>query len=134
MNIKELFFRFTIVYFLVMAVAGVVAGSLEMKNPSTLNTPILIVITYWCLYSYSLKNKRIISARAKWLIIWLLLAGDLLASIFLAAPMVILTDMSITALAIGMGIILPLHLLLFIAFEYMVRKQLIKSNVFAQES
>lgn len=134
MSIKALFFRFTIVYLLVMAVAGVVAGTLEMENPSTLNTPILIAITYWCFYSYSIKNKRIISAKAKWIIIWLLLAGDLLVSIILATPMVILTDLSISALAIGMGIVLPLHLLLFIAFEYMVRKQLLKSNAFAEVS
>ncbi len=134
MSIKALFFRFTIIYFLVMAVAGVVAGELEMKNPSTLNTPILMAITYWCIYSYSLKNKRVISAKAKWLIIWLLLAGDLLVSIILAMPMVMLTDISIYALAIGMAIVLPLHLLLFIAVEYFVRKQLSKSNVFAVES
>jgi len=126
MSIFNFFTKFTLVYTLVMAIAGVVLGLLEIESASSINTPILFVIAFWCFYSYSIKNARIIEGAEKWKLIFSALAGDIIASTLLAAPMVIANEIPLNYLLIGMSITIPLHLLIFVAVNYVAKKQILK--------
>lgn len=126
MSILSFFTRFTIVYTLVMAIAGIVLGLLEVESASSINTPILFAIAFWCFYSYSNKNARIIEGKEKWKLIFSALAGDLIASILFATPTAIVNEIPLNYLLIGMAITIPLHLLVFLAVNYVVKKQILK--------
>ena len=122
------FIRFSITYMLVMAVAGISLGLLDIENASSINTPILLGIAYWCFYSYSNKNSRVIEGSEKWKLIFIALAGDVLVSILLGTPTMLANEAPIIFMFIGMAIVLPLHLLLFIAVNFCVKKQISKQR------
>ncbi len=128
MSIFGFFMRFTIIYMLVMAATGIVMGILEVGNASNLNTPILLGISYWCFYSYTNKNSRIIEGNEKWKLIFLALAGDAFVSILLVTPTLIAADVPIKYMYIGLAVIIPFHLLLLMAVNYGVKKQILKQR------
>ncbi|MBT1064303.1 ABZJ_00895 family protein [Bowmanella sp. Y26] len=120
------FLRFTLSYTLVMASVGFFSVLIEMENPSLLNTPILMGIAYWCFYSYSIKNARIVQGKEKWRLVLLATLGDLLASIVLATPTALVAEIPFTWLLMGFAIVIPLHLLIFIGTAFFVKRQLVK--------
>ncbi|SDT94931.1 hypothetical protein SAMN05216210_0761 [Halopseudomonas salegens] len=126
MSLSGFFLRFTIIYTLVMAAAGITAGVLGLGQVSALNTPILLAIAYWCFYSYWNKNARIIEGGEQWALIFLALAGDVLASILLGMPTALASDMPVAYLFLGLLVVTPLHLLMFVAVNFVVKKQIIK--------
>jgi hypothetical protein len=126
MSILNFFTKFTLVYTVLMAIAGVILGLLEVESASSVNTPILFAIAFWCFYSYSSKNARVIEGAEKWKLIFAALAGDIIASSLLAAPMVIANEIPLNYLLIGMAITIPLHLLVFVAVNYVAKKQILK--------
>ena len=128
MSILGFFVRFSITYTLIMAVTGVVVGLLEIDNATSLNTPILLGITYWCFYSYSNKNARIIDGGEKWKLIFSALAGDVLTSILLGIPTMLANEVPVKFLFVGMAIVIPLHFLMFIAVNFGVKKQMLKQR------
>lgn len=128
MSIPGFFIRFTVVYTLVMAAAGITLGLLGVEKAGNFNTPILLVIAYWCFYSYSSKNKRIIEGGEKWKLVFAALAGDVIAGILLGIPTMLANEIPVKFLFIGMSIIIPLHLLLFIVVNYGVKKLIIKQR------
>ncbi len=134
MSILGFFARFTVVYTLIMAAVGIMTGLLDIENASSLNTPILLGISYWCFYSYSNKNSRIIEGGEKWKLVFSAIAGDILASILLGAPTMLANEIPIKFLFVGMLVIIPLHMLLFIAINYGVKKQIIKQRPELAES
>ena len=103
-------------------------GLLEIENASSLNTPILLGISYWCFYSYTNKNERIIEGSEMWGLVFLALLGDILASTLLGVPAMLANEVPLRFLLVGMAIILPLHLLLFVAVNYGVKKQVVKQH------
>jgi hypothetical protein len=126
MSILNFFTRFTLVYTLAMGIAGIALGLLEVESASSINTPILFAIAFWCFYSYSSKNSRVIEGAEKWKLIFSALAGDIIASALLAAPIIIADEIPLDYLLIGMAITIPLHLLVFMAVNYVAKKQIIK--------
>ena len=126
MSMFGFFIRFTLVYTVVMVAAGVLMALLDVEKASILNTPILLGVSYWCFYSYSLKNSRVIAGGEKWLLILLALAGDVLSSALLGVPAMLAEDVPIKYLLIGMAVIIPLHLLLFLAVNFGVKKLMLK--------
>jgi hypothetical protein len=128
MSILGFFARFSITYTLVMAAVGVVVGLLEIENATSLNTPILLGITYWCFYSYSNKNARIIEGGEKWKLIFSALAGDILATVLLGTPTMLANEVPVRFLFIGMAIVIPLHFLMFMAVNFGVKKQMLKQR------
>ncbi|MBL4608386.1 MAG: ABZJ_00895 family protein [Pseudomonadales bacterium] len=132
MSIKSIFFRFTAVYALSMIVIGFVVSFLELENASSFNTPILIVIAFWCFTSYSKSNKRISSSKEKWKIIWLFLLGDILVSVLLATPLIITSEVPLRFFLIGFAIAMPLHLIMLMGVDFIVRKQLTKQGAFVE--
>lgn len=122
------FMRFTITYAVVMAAAGLTVGVLGIENTTSIETSILFGTSYWCIYSYMNKNKKIVDGNEKWSLILLLILGDVITSIALAIPTMIADEISIKFLFIGMAIIIPLHGLLFVAVNYGVKKQMIKQQ------
>ncbi len=128
MSILGFFTRFTFVYTLVMAVAGITMALLGVEKTSSLNTPILLGISFWCFYSYSTKNSRIIEGSEKWKLVFSALAGDVLASVLLGVPTMLANEVPIKFLLIGMAVIIPLHALLFLAVNYCVKKHLLKKR------
>ncbi|MEP1551995.1 MAG: ABZJ_00895 family protein [Paraglaciecola sp.] len=89
----------TIVYTLVMALVGV----LEFKRGSRLNVPVLFGIAYWCFYSYSNKNSRVIVGREKWKLVFYAIAADVLASILLEVPTLLANEVPSKFLSIWYG-------------------------------
>ncbi|WDE02500.1 ABZJ_00895 family protein [Thalassomonas actiniarum] len=128
MSILGFFTRFTIVYTLVMAATGITMGLLEVEKADSLNTPILMAIAYWFFYSYSNKNSRVIEGSEKWKLIFSALAGDVLASLLLGIPAMLANEVPVKFLLVGMAVIIPLHLLLFIAVNFGVKKQIVKQR------
>ncbi|MFQ6372433.1 ABZJ_00895 family protein [Shewanella sp. YIC-542] len=128
MSILGFFTRFTIVYTLVMAAVGITMGLLGVENANSLNTPILLAISFWCFYSYSTKNSRIIEGGEKWKLVFSALAGDVLASVLLGVPTMIANEVPIKFLFVGMAVVIPLHALLFVAVNYGVKKHLLKKR------
>ena len=122
------FTRFTIIYIVIMAVAGASMSLLGVEKASSLNTPILLGISYWCFYSYTNKNARIIEGNEKWSLVFLALLGDLIATVLLGIPAMLANEVPVKFLLVGLGFVLPLHLLLFIAVNYGVKKQIIKQR------
>ena len=134
MSTLGFFLRFTISYTLIMAAAGVTTGLLGFENASSLNTPILLGISYWCFYSYSSKNSRIIESAEKWKLVFLALAGDIITSILLGIPTMLANEVPIKFLFVGMAVIIPLHLLLFLGISYGVKKQIMKQRPELEQS
>lgn len=128
MSILGFFIRFTVVYTLIMAAAGITLGLLGVEKASNLNTPILLAISYWCFYSYSIKNSRIIEGGEKWKLVISALSGDILVSVLLGIPTMLVNEVPIKFLFVGLAVISPLHMLLFIAVNYGVKKQLLKQR------
>ena len=128
MSIFGFFLRFTLSYIVIMAVVGIIIGHLGVKSATSLNIPILLGITFWCFYSYSTKNSRLIEGGEKWKLVLTAIAGDILATIILGTPTMLATGTPIKYLLIGMVITLPLHALLFIAVSYGVKKNLVKNH------
>lgn len=127
MSILGFFIRFTVSYTLIMAAAGVSMGLLGVEKASVLNTPILIGISYWCFYAYSKSNSKVIISNEKWKLISLAVLGDILASLILGTPTMLANDVPIKFLLVGMAFIIPLHIILFIAVNFVVKKQI--SNI-----
>jgi hypothetical protein len=128
MSIFSFFLRFTIAYTLIMAGVGVTAGLIGFEEASSLNTPILLGISYWCFYSYSNKNSRIIEGSEKWKLVFSALTGDILTSILLGIPTMLANEIPVNVLFVGMMIVIPMHLLLFVVVNYGVKKQVIKQR------
>lgn len=128
MSILGFFIRFSIIYTLVMAAAGITMSLLGVEKASSLNAPILLVISYWCFYSYSNKNSRIIEGSEKWKLIFSAIAGDVLVSLLLGVPTMLANEVPVKFLFVGMAVVIPLHLLMFIAVNYFVKKQLLKQR------
>ncbi|WP_281558113.1 ABZJ_00895 family protein [Thalassomonas sp. RHCl1] len=128
MSILGFFTRFTIVYTLVMAATGITMGLLEVEKADSLNTPILMAIAYWFFYSYSNKNARVIEGSEKWKLIFSALAGDVLASLLLGIPTMLASEVPVKFLFVGLAVIIPLHLLLFLAVNFGVKKQIVKQR------
>ena len=126
MSILSFFIRFTVVYTLLMAAVGIAAGLFEIESASHFNTPVLFAIAFWCFYSYSDKNERIIEGREKWKLIFSALAGDIIGSTLLAIPTIMLEEISLNYLLIGMAIVIPLHFLVFLAVNHFAKKQILK--------
>jgi hypothetical protein len=126
MSILSFFIRFTASYALIMAIVGITMGMLEVESASSLNTPVLFAIGFWCFYSYANKNSRIVAGNEKWKLIFTALAGDVLASTLLAIPTAIANKIPLEFILIGMAIVTPLHLLVFLAVNYVVKKQMLK--------
>lgn len=122
------FIRFTVSYTLLLAAAGIVISLMGLGTASSLNAPILMGIAYWCFYSFSTKNARIIGDDEKWKLIFLALSGDILVSVLLGTPTVMANDVPITFLFVGVAIIAPLHFLLLLLVSYAVKKALIKQR------
>ncbi|WP_341937635.1 ABZJ_00895 family protein [Marinimicrobium sp. C2-29] len=122
------FIRFTVTYTLVMAAAGIAISLMGAGSSIGLNAPILMGIAYWCFYTFSTKNARIIGDDEKWKLIFLALAGDILASVLLGTPTAMANDLPIMFLAVGLAIIAPLHFLLLMLANYAVKKALIKQR------
>ncbi|QMV14000.1 hypothetical protein Vspart_01248 [Vibrio spartinae] len=122
------FIRFTAAYIVVMAIAGVAAGFLGMENASSLNTPILFGISYWIFYTYTNKNERLIESREKWHLILLALLGDVITTILLGIPTMLVSHIPLNFLLIGFLITIPLHFLLFLAVNFGVKKMMLKQN------
>ena len=122
------FTRFTLVYIVVMAIGGVTMGLLGVEKASSLNTPILLGVSYWCFYSYANKNAKIIEGNEKWSLIFLALLGDLITSTLLGIPTMLANEVPIKFLLIGLVIVLPLHLLLFVVVNYLVKKLIVKQR------
>lgn len=134
MSILGFFTRFTAVYTLVMAAVGITMGLLGVEKASSLNTPILLGVSFWCFYSYSTKNSRIIEGSEKWKLVFSALAGDVLASILLGVPTMLANGVPVKFLFVGMVVIIPLHTLLFVAVNYGVKKYLLKSRPELEQS
>lgn len=128
MNTLGFFIRFTVIYTVVMAAAGITLGMLGIEKSSGLNTPILIGISYWFFYSYSNKNSRTIEGSEKWKLILFALFGDVLTNILLGTPTMLANEIPLKFLFVGMAIIIPLHFLLLVIVNYGVRKQIIKQR------
>jgi len=126
MSILSFFTRFTVVYTLLMAAVGIVAGVFEVESASHANTPILFAIAFWCFYSYSDKNGRIIVGNEKWKLIFAALAGDIIGTTLLAIPTVMLNEIPLNYLLMGMAIVIPLHFLIFLAVNHFAKKQILK--------
>jgi hypothetical protein len=126
MSILSFFIRFTVAYTLLMAAVGIAAGVFEIENASHFNTPVLFAISFWCFYSYSDKNERIIEGSEKWKLIFSALAGDTLGSALLVTPTVILGEIPLEYLLIGMAIAIPLHFLILLAVSHFAKKQVLK--------
>lgn len=122
------FTRFTLLYIVVMAIAGVSMSLLGVEQASSLNIPILLGISYWCFYSYANKNAKIIERNEKWNLIFLALLGDLITSMLLGVPTMLANEVPIKFLLIGLVVVLPLHFLLFLAVNYGVKKQIVKQR------
>lgn len=122
------FIRFSITYMLIMAVAGITLGLLQVENASSINTPIFLALSYWFFYSYSNKNSRIIQTSEKWKLICLALAGDFIVSILLGIPTMLANEIPLEYLLIGMAIVMPMHFLLLIAVNFGVKKQILKQR------
>jgi hypothetical protein len=126
MSILSFFIRFTVVYTLLMAAVGIAAGFFEIESASSVNTPILVAIAFWCFYSYSDKNGRVIEGNEKWKLIFSALAGDIIGTTLLATPTVMLNEIPLEYLLMGMAIVVPLHFLIFLAVNYFAKKQILK--------
>ncbi|WP_027330657.1 ABZJ_00895 family protein [Marinimicrobium agarilyticum] len=122
------FIRFTVIYTLAMAAAGVVISLLGVGMASGVNAPILMGAAYWCFYSFSTKNTRLVRDDEKWHLIFLALAGDILTSMVLGTPTALANDIPVTYLLIGVVIIAPLHFLLLMFINFMVKKALVKQR------
>lgn len=125
MSIFGFFSRFTIVYTLVMAAVGIAMGLLGVEKASSLNTPILLGISFWCFYSYSIKNSRIVEGSEKWKLVFTALAGDVIASLLLGVPALLVSEVPVKYIFLGMAITIPLHALLFVVVSYGVKKSLL---------
>ncbi|MDW6092594.1 ABZJ_00895 family protein [Vibrio rhizosphaerae] len=129
------FIRFTVAYTVVMALAGLFAGFLEMEeHASSLNAPILLGVSYWVFYTYTNKNGRLVEKREKWHLMGLALLGDVIATLLLGTPTMLANGLPIQYLVIGLLIAIPLHLLLFLFINYCVKKSIIKQRPELAES
>jgi len=128
MSIFGFFLRFTLSYIVVMTIVGMIIDFLGIRSASSLNIPILLGIAFWCFYTYSTKNSRLIEGSEKWKLIISAIAADIVATIVLGVPFMLANELSIKFLFIGMVITVPLHALLFIAVSYGVKKNLVKNH------
>ncbi|MCQ3829276.1 hypothetical protein HXX02_07445 [Microbulbifer elongatus] len=126
MSIFSFFSRFTITYTLVMAAVGITMGLLGVEKASSLNTPILMGISFWCFYSYSIANSRIVEGGERWKLVFAALLGDVIASLLLGVPALIVSDTPIHYTFLGMAIVIPFHALLFVVVSYIVKKPILK--------
>lgn len=122
------FTRFTLAYIVTMAIAGISMSLLGFEKTSSLNTPILLGISYWVFYSYMNKNERIAEGGEKWSLVFLALIGEIITTILLGIPTLLANEVPIKFLFIGLSIVIPLHLLLLVAVNYGVKKMMLKQR------
>ncbi len=126
--------RFIITYSLSMVAAGVIAGLLGISKASSLNTPILFAILYWCLYSYSTKNSRLIAGKEKWKIILITLTANILISTLLAVPTLLSMQIPMKYLLVGLIVVIPTHIITVLLVNWVVKKQIVKKLPELQET
>lgn len=128
MSIFRFFIYFTVLYTVGLAAVGIVSGIIDMKNPSVLNTPVLLATAFWVFYTCGDKNSRIVMGSEKWKLVSVALLGNVLSTCLLATPLFISGDFTLLMLLFGMIVIIPLHLLMLLFVNAFAGKYLLKSR------
>lgn len=119
------FTRFTLVYFFIKTTL-VMTAQLDIERVGGLNLPILIGISFWVFYTYTMKNNRLIKGTDKWELVFYALGGDMLVNIILSTIMIMQYDASIKFVLAGMLMAIPLHIILLLLSNFLLNKQIVK--------
>lgn len=134
MSKLSFFFKFAVVFALIMGSAGIVVAMMEIESPSGINIGVLFAVAFWCFYTYSKKNGGVINADEKWSLIFIALFADTVVSFLLTLPKFMLNDIPLSYAIGGLAIMLPIHLVMLVFVESTVRKSLIKEAEKGEQS
>ena len=131
MTIKNLLFRFFLVYAGLMVLAGIVLSLLHIQSNSGVNAGVLFGAISWVCMAFAKKNGRYFSKSEKVVVVFGMLTIDLLIQ-FLAS-LIALIQISGTAISaglfVGLAVVGFLHLLAIYFFVTIEKRFLIKQGL-----
>lgn len=112
--------RFFLIYLFAMGSLGVTTGILIEKgileinqsSVSSFNTPILMLIAGSCFFLFAKRNSRLLANKELWLLSLIATIGNLLATIILVIPTVIMDEMPLFVLMISFVFMLTIQFFL----------------------
>ncbi len=96
MSTTNLLFRFFLVYLILLVIAGAVLSHFSIQSNSGVNVGVLIGSLYYVCMTFGKKNNRYFTSKEKTLVVWGLIAVNIIVQLLLTLGYMLATNTSFT--------------------------------------